>query len=185
MDPHPTPHDPYRQTVPALAPEPEVVPYEIPPSESTGDSELGEQVTVKWEPGERLTVKWAPATQAHDRAVGRRQSQQWEAVRALSRLWACPYTPGSVGEAMMEYTRNLGWDRMGAIYDAVHPLPWSILQPLAAMPAWAIWPGGVSTPLTDDPSESEHRIRQLPEDLDRWRPTTDHAARRASLTGRR
>ena len=176
------PIDPYRRLPPAESlqvavaiPEAGDIPV-VPESPAKAETSAGwwggndglTLGTLVNEKGERVTLRWREPTPGHARTIRRRNQQQGEAARELGKLWCSPYGP-TAGEAMLEYTRNLGWDRMGEVYDAVHPLPWSVLRPLAALRAWAVWPGGVSSPLTTWPSDAEKRIRQLPGELERWR----------------
>ena len=172
MEPTAATHDPYRQAAPVAEPVP-AAPDEIPPAASSppgpsNDNSLTLSIRTSETAAEEIfTVCWKPETPGAERARRRKQHQQWKAGQELAKLWG-PYGM-SPAQVMLEYTRNLGWDRMSDIYEAVHPLPWSVLRPLASLPGWTIWPESVSAPLTHSPFDAAKQIRQLPEDLERWR----------------
>jgi hypothetical protein len=106
------------------------------------------------------------AATAGARQGRRRGARPQETAQQLAKLWALPQ---DADDAAAAYMRDLGAERLLAISEAVRPLPWSILKPLGALPAWPIERGAVSTPLTMAPDEAETRIRHLPEELARWR----------------
>jgi hypothetical protein len=138
--------DPYRNALP------DSVPRGVP---SAAQTEAG---------GARPTTGGQASAGARPRR--RRGAQPQETARQLATLWALPQ---DAEDAVAAYTRDLGAERLAAIYEAVRPLPWSVLKPLGALPAWPIWRGAVSAPLTMAPEEAEARIRHLPEELAQWR----------------
>ena len=107
------------------------------------------------------------------RAQGAKQRRERaaEVLIELAALWfPHPQGGGATYSAVVEpLFAHLGWARLEAIANAVHPLPWSILRPLAAFPAWVHEADRVSSPPTNAPEHAVRRIQQLPDEVRRWR----------------
>jgi len=166
--------DPYRRAVP----EDVLIPASAagPPSPAPdgvrirlANAMADEAITFQWKDG----TTFRPATRLEGQ---QRLQQQEEAGRQLAKLWCSAYEPKSPSEILNAYFLSPGRDRLGAVYDAVHPLPWSVLRPLQALPAWTPWPGSVEAPVMVESDDAAQRIRQLPEEIERWRTLHRHLA---------